>query len=279
MLACPHCGDPLAAGEGAVRCEAGHAFDVARQGYVNLAPTGRPPRGDTAEMVTARAAFLAAGHYDALGDAVAEVAVAALRAGPPGGIVDMGAGTGWWLARVLDGAPDRAGIALDSSKPALRRAARSHPRIAAALCDAWQALPVVSGAAALALSVFAPRNGEEIARILAPRGALVVVTPTPRHLAELIGPLGLLTVGERKEERVEQALGERFTAAGAAREVDVTMSLGHEDAAALAGMGPSAHHVAADVLAQRVAGLPSPLAVTASVSVAVYRRARAGASA
>jgi 23S rRNA (guanine745-N1)-methyltransferase len=44
-------------------------------------------------------------------------------------------------------------------------------------------------------------------------------------------------------------------------------------------MGPSAHHVAADVLAQRVAGLPSPLAVTASVSVAVYRRARAGASA
>jgi 23S rRNA (guanine745-N1)-methyltransferase len=273
MLACPHCGAAVAPVEGAVRCEAGHAFDVARQGYVNLAPPGRPPRGDTAEMVAAREAFLAAGHYDVLAAALAEMAAALLAAGPPGGVVDAGAGTGWWLARVLDRVPERDGLALDSSKAALRRAARAHPRAGAALCDAWRALPVRDGAAALVLSVFAPRNGAEIARVLAPGGALVVVRPTPRHLAELIGPLGLLSVDARKEERLERALADLV--AGERREVEAPMELGHADVAALAGMGPSAHHVAPDALAERVAALPSPMAVTASVAVSVHRRADA----
>jgi 23S rRNA (guanine745-N1)-methyltransferase len=188
--------------------------------------------------------------------------------------VDVGAGTGWWLARVLDRVPERAGLALDSAKPALRRAARAHPRAAAALCDAWRALPVRDGAAALVLSVFAPRNGAEIARVLAPGGALVVVTPTPRHLAELVGPLGLLRVDERKEERLERALAAFVPAEPL--QVETTMELSHADVAALAGMGPSAHHVAPGVLAERVAALPSPVAVTASVVVSAYRGRVAG---
>jgi len=44
-------------------CGTGHAFDVARQGHVHLAPGNRRLAGDTAEMVAARAAFLDAGHY------------------------------------------------------------------------------------------------------------------------------------------------------------------------------------------------------------------------
>src|SRR5688572_30940209 len=43
---------------------------------------------------------------------------------PPGCILDLGAGTGWYLARVLDRLPGRIGLALDLSKHALRRAAR-----------------------------------------------------------------------------------------------------------------------------------------------------------
>jgi 23S rRNA (guanine745-N1)-methyltransferase len=271
MLACPHCGAALARADGAVRCGAGHAFDVARQGYVNLAGAGRPPRGDTAEMVAARADFLAAGHFDPLADAVASAASDALADAPAGGVVDIGAGTGWWLGRVLERAPDREGVAVDSSKPALRRAARAHPRITAALSDAWRAIPVRDGAAALVLCVFAPRNGAEIARVLAPGGALVVVTPTPRHLTELVGPLGLLSVGERKPERLQRALGSRL-AAGSAREVEVAMELAHAEVRSLAGMGPSAHHVGAETLAERIAGLPSPVHVTASVTVSTYRR-------
>ena len=79
--------------------------------------------------------------------------------------LDLGAGTGRQLARVLDALPRRHGIALDVSRPALQRAARAHPRIGAVGCDIWGALPVRSAAAALVLNVFAPRNGDEIARV------------------------------------------------------------------------------------------------------------------
>ena len=43
---------------------------------------------------------------------------------------------------VLAALPDAVGLALDVSKPALRRAARAHPRAAAALADTWQRLPL-----------------------------------------------------------------------------------------------------------------------------------------
>ena len=60
LLHCPVCGDALRETGGALRCAAGHSFDIARQGYVNLVPAP----GDTAAMVTAREAFLGAGHLD-----------------------------------------------------------------------------------------------------------------------------------------------------------------------------------------------------------------------
>jgi 23S rRNA (guanine745-N1)-methyltransferase len=268
MLACPVCGAGLAREDGTLRCPAGHAFDVARQGYVNLAPAGRLPRGDTAAMVAAREAFLAEGHFDPLADALAGLPL------PAGDVVDLGAGTGWWLARVLDAAPARAGVALDSSAFALRRAARAHPRIeAAALCDAWRGLPLVSGAAGVVLSVFAPRNGPEIARVLAPGGALVVVAPTPRHLGELVEPLGLLSVDADKAARIDASLSPHLVSNGASKEIETVMSLSHADVRALVGMGPSAFHVAPAELAARVAALPSPVAVTASVTVTSYHHA------
>ena len=200
-LCCPHCGAELALGAGTLQCGAGHSFDVARQGYVSLLPGApRAASGDSAAMVAARELFLGAGHFEPL-----EAALAAAAAGAPAGgcVADLGAGTGWQLARVLDALPPRPGLALDVSRPALRRAARAHPRIGAVGCDIWGALPMRPEAVGLMLNVFAPRNGAEMARVMAPDARLVVVTPTPRHLEELAGPLGLLSVDERKPERLE----------------------------------------------------------------------------
>ena len=73
------------------------------------------------------------------------------------------------------------------------------------------------GVAAVVLSVFAPRNGEEMARILAPGGALVAVTPTTRHLYELVGPLGLLSVPDDKEDRLDAQLPATSNSPEAAR--------------------------------------------------------------
>jgi 23S rRNA (guanine745-N1)-methyltransferase len=265
LLRCPVCGGGLEEGQGVLRCGEGHSFDIARQGYVNLVPGP----GDSAEMVEARDAFLAAGHFARLSTAVAEEAE---RTDTEGAIVDIGAGTGHHLARVLDAMAECIGLALDSSTPALRRAARSHPRAAAIGADAWKPLPLKDGIAALILSVFSPRNPTEMARVLAPGGALLAVTPTTRHLFELVGPLGLLSVPEDKADRLDEQLGSHF-ALDERRSVEHAMFLNREEAAQLVRMGPSAWHVDEQTVAERLAVLPDPLTVTASVTLSRYVRA------
>lgn len=220
-------------------------------------------------MTDARVAFLGQGHYVPIADAVV-AAVTDAVGGVPGCVVDVGAGTGYYLATVLDRLPEHAGLALDISKFAMRRAARAHPRMDAAVCDAWRALPVATGAAAAVLNVFAPRNAGEFARILRPGGVLVIVTPTVRHLQELIAPLGLLSVDEDKAQRLEEQLGSRFTRVDSL-EVEGPMSLSHDDTTAVAGMGPSAWHAKGTTLEDRVRELAEPVSVTYSVVVATYR--------
>lgn len=267
-LRCPVCGGPLDEVARALRCAAGHAFDVARQGYVNLV-TGRPgAAGDTAGMVAARAGFLEAGHFAPLSDALA--ALAAEQAPAAGLVVEVGAGTGHHLAAVLERLPGRAGLALDASKHAARRAARAHPRAAAAVADVRRRLPLADGAAGLLLDVFAPREGAEFRRVLRPDGALLVVTPAPEHLAELRGPLGLLEVDPGKERRLAAALGRWFRRAEA-RACAFPLRLARREAALVAAMGPSAHHLDPAALAAAVAALPEPLEVGAAVRLEVYR--------
>lgn len=301
-LRCPYCGGGLVRVEAALNCPAGHCFDVARQGYVSLLPAGGPGAaggvagargadGDTAAMVQARSDFLAAGHFAGLaGEVAAEVAVEVAAAvadavadlaggegrddGRGGGcVVDCGAGTGYYLARLLDALPGRAGIALERSRYALRRAARAHERAGAVACDVWRGLPVATAAAAAAINVFAPRNGAELHRILQPGGLLLVVTPDADHLHELTAALGLLAVDERKDERIRRELGPYFDLE-TSRSYRATMKLDRADVLAAALMGPTAWHAAASDLAGRAAGLPEPVLVTLSVTLSAYRRTR-----
>ncbi|MFD7585304.1 putative RNA methyltransferase [Kitasatospora sp. NPDC059811] len=268
-LACPHCAQALTRHERALRCPAGHSFDLAKQGYVSLlAGDAHTGTGDTAEMVAARVDFLAAGHYRPIADALAEAAAAA---DPEGLVADLGAGTGHYLAHVLDALPGRVGAALDISKFALRRAAKAHPRIGAVVCDAWRPLPLRDASAGLMLNVFAPRNGPEIRRVLRPGATLLLVSPTARHLRELVGALGLLSVDEEKQRRIDEKLGPYLTPAGQ-RQVEFTLRLGPDDVRTVVGMGPSAWHTDPDRLAAALAELPDPVEVTASVTVAAYRR-------
>ncbi|MFJ2861275.1 putative RNA methyltransferase [Kitasatospora sp. NPDC087314] len=274
-LACPLCAQDLTRHERALRCPAGHSFDLAKQGYVSLlAGDAHTGTGDTAEMVAARADFLAAGHYRPIVDALAEAAEAAeaaAAADPQGLVADLGAGTGHYLAHVLDALPGRVGAALDISKYALRRAAKAHPRIGAVVCDAWRPLPLRDASAGLMLNVFAPRNGPEIRRVLRPGATLLLVSPTARHLRELVDALGLLSVDEEKQRRIDEKLGPYLTPAGQ-RQVEFTLRLGPEDVRTVVGMGPSAWHTDPDRLAAALADLPDPVEVTASVTVAAYRR-------
>jgi 23S rRNA (guanine745-N1)-methyltransferase len=189
--------------------------------------------------------------------------------------VDVGAGTGHYLARVLDALPEARGLAVDASPAALRRAARAHERGAAIGADAWKALPLRDGIASTVLSVFAPRNAGEMARILRPRsssapgGRLLAVTPTTRHLHELVGPLGLLSVPEDKEDRLDAQLAGHLELAGR-RTIEHAMFLTRDECAQLVRMGPSAWHVDERTLAERLTALPDPLTVTVSVTLSVF---------
>lgn len=261
-LCCPHCSAGLMSEPGSLRCSSGHGFDVARQGYVNLLAGKASVTGDNAAMVAARDEFLSAGHYKPI-----MAATVAASAGE-GCVLDLGAGTGHYLAAVLDASPDRVGIALEIAKPALRRAARAHPRLGAVGADTWRTLPVRDGAISVALNVFAPRNAAEIARVLAVDGRLVVVSPTAAHLGELVSALGLLTVGEDKAARVSASLPGFVESTQDICEF--VMSLTHEEVLTLVGMGPSAWHVDAATLRAKVVTLPAPVRVTASVTVTSY---------
>lgn len=249
-LRCPVCREPLSAaqpppphgpgrdgstGESGVRCANGHTFDRAKQGYVHLGAGRKLPAGDTAEMVAARLRFLEAGHYEPLRAAIADVI-------PPDAelIVDVGAGPGYYLAGALDRAPRAAGLAIDVSKAALKRAAKSHGRTEAVLADAWRELPLRDGSVDVLLDVFAPRNGAEFARVLKKDGLLVVVTPREDHLQELRTRHGLLDVDPAKEERLGQTL--KAFQVKESRDLTWPLSLDEDQTRALIDMGPNAFH-------------------------------------
>lgn len=266
-LACPLCRAPLAEQGRSLRCASSHTFDVARSGYVSFLVGRGTTIGDSAEMIAARARFLAAGHFDPLSRAMAE----ADEGRATGGVaVEIGAGTARHLARIVEAAPSTAGLALDVSPAAARHAARAHPRVAAVVADARVMLPIASAAARLAVVAFAPRNGPELRRILRDDGALLVATPRPEHLAELRPLLGLLDVDPAKEERLVAALSPGFEREGS-RAVTWSMELERSACEALAAMGPSAHHLDPAERAQRAAALSDRTRVTGACTVEVWR--------
>ncbi|MCL6439502.1 MAG: methyltransferase domain-containing protein, partial [Rubrobacteraceae bacterium] len=277
LLRCPVCHGPLCGGEGVLYCGLGHSHDVARQGYVSLfAPPGRVHTGDSARMIAARERFLGSGFYDPIAEAVVSEALGALglRRGREGCVVDLGAGTGYYLARLLEALPGWRGLALDASAAALRRAARANPRIGAVGCDVWRELPVADGAVALVLDIFAPRNAAEISRILEPDGVLIVVTARKDHLRPLSSLPGMLSVEEDRPDQIEASLSKSFDPLRR-RSLDFYIHTGRESALDAVMMGPSARHVEEEEVRRHLGSMPEPLKVEVSVEIMTLRRVEA----
>ncbi len=265
------CGDALELIGRTASCPQRHAYDLAKQGYLNLLPSASTGiEGDTADMIQAREDFLAVGFYEPIREALIAASVEALRETTPdtGVVVEVGAGTAYYLSGVVEG---RRGLALDVSRYAARRAAKVDPaRVGAVVCDAWRELPVQDGAAALVLNVFAPRNAKEMARILAPGGSLLVVTPNQDHLGELVAVLGLVRVDEEKDRRLAESLAGSFRRTGS-EVVEETMRLDHAAIERLVAMTPSARHTSKAELAERIAVLADPVQVTLSVTLSIWQ--------
>ncbi|KRV51128.1 methyltransferase type 11 [Wenjunlia vitaminophila] len=265
-LRCPVCRASLRSDRGSLRCPSGHTFDIARQGYVSLLTGARATSGDDAAMVQARNQFLSTGRYAPIRRTLTRMTADVLPG--QGTVVDIGCGTGYYLAGVLDQLPGARGLGLDASVRALRSAARAHPRAAAVSWDVFRPFPLVDQTVDVMLDVFAPRNPAEFHRVLRPTGRLIVVRPIERHLAELRGQVpAMVEIDPDKEQRLHQALGPYFQAAGT-QHVEYIAPLTRQEAIDLVGMTPSARHLTHAALSGHG---PLPDQVTVSVLATSYQ--------
>ena len=271
ILADPNDGTALSGADDFSRLvsESGHSYDVAKQGYVTLAVgAGLKHKGDDMDMVNARETYLAMGHFAPFVEAVTGAVQdaldsASLAESTPASLLEVGAGTGYYLAHTLDSIAEARGVGLDISPHAAKHLAKCHPRVGAVVADVWERLPIQDESVDAISVVFAPRNPAEFQRVLAPGGQVIVLTPGAGHLDELREPLGILGVEEGKVERMyEQAEGFLEQAADPV-DISFPIELDKASVAAQVGMSPSARHISAGELAERMAALPPTLTVTA----------------
>ena len=154
-------------------CARGHAFDVARSGYVNLLqPNERRSRapGDTAEVVAARRRIWSAA-------AMPPLSVAG------NAVLDAGCGDGYWLSSI--DAKERVGI--DISVPAIEAAAKRDPDCFWIVANADRFIPYSDASFDAVISITARMNDAEFRRVLRDDGRLLVAVPAPDDLMEIRG--------------------------------------------------------------------------------------------
>lgn len=182
-LICPLCGEQLNRQDHTLICPKGHSFDVARQGYVNLLTVQQKHSlapGDTRQQVLSRRAFLEAGYYAPIAQALVD---AAKQYGADGPILDVGCGEGYYSAR-LSQALGLSLTGLDISKEAVRCAAAKY-KDAQWLCATAAHIPVADHTAGLLTSLFALTLPEEFHRVLKPGGLYFQVLAAEDHLLGL----------------------------------------------------------------------------------------------
>lgn len=189
LLLCPIEGGSLTLSERTLKCDAGHCYDIARDGYVNLLPVqnkrSRDP-GDSKEMIASRRRFLNSGIYEE----IAHAATAAVHKGisplEPTVILDAGCGEGYYLRHLVESSSQYRlnAIGVDISKWAVLSAAKQDPS-SLWLVGSNAKLPIASESLDRILCMFGFPVYEEFSRTLKSGGKLILIEPGPEHLQEL----------------------------------------------------------------------------------------------
>ncbi|ATY42783.1 methyltransferase domain-containing protein [Acinetobacter baumannii] len=177
-LMCPVCRQRLELVSKTWRCEQGHSYDIAKQGYVNLHVVqhkhSKNP-GDTPESVDARRAFLQGGYYQPLQQAVVHL-LKDLKAKM---VLDIGCGEGYYTSAMQQVVEQCIGV--DIAKNAVQRAAKLNDKVTWVV-GTGATLPVIDQSLDVCTSLFSPIPQMEILRVLKDDGYLIVVTPATDHL-------------------------------------------------------------------------------------------------
>lgn len=180
-LRCPLCGGGLLKSGGSLMCDAGHCYDVARQGYVNFAPHHRDALY-TRSLFESRTRVFLGGLFAPVVRALSQALDAYMPQAHPL-VLDAGCGEGYYLRALKASRPmTRAGF--DLSKDAVRMAAAQDKDGAYFVCDLSH-IPLADGCADALLDVFTPANYAEFGRVLKPDGIVLKLAPREGYLCEL----------------------------------------------------------------------------------------------
>jgi len=187
MLICTvrDCGLPLRRETRRVVCGRGHAFDIARSGYINLLqPQDRRSRqpGDSAAAVSARRRIHDRGVTEPLLNGVLAIA----KPEQQDAILDAGCGEGYFLGSIAE----RTGCSahgIDISIAAADAAAKRYAHCEWIVANADRQIPYADFSFSLLLSITGRVNPTEFQRVLKPNGRLLIAVPSPDDLIELRG--------------------------------------------------------------------------------------------
>ena len=182
IFSCPVCHSPLLREERRYVCAHGHSFDIAKQGYVNLLRSQNAgAHGDNAFMIEARKRFLSKGYYAPLAHALATKILSYAKQDTV--LLDVGCGEGYYTTHAhtaLEGKNSKI-YAFDISKDALKATAKRRLDASLFVASAYE-VPVLNGSVDMATLLFSPFCREELLRVLAPDGILVMAYPGVEHL-------------------------------------------------------------------------------------------------
>ena len=209
-FSCPICRENLTLVESSLKCSNRHSFDLAKFGYVNLAPQIKQSANYDKENFQNRQQILEAGFYQAILETISAL-LARLETAKT--ILDIGCGEGFYSRKLQEVHPDTTFYAFDISKDSVQIAAKSETNWAVNwFVGDLARLPIKDASMDILLDIFSPANYGEFRRVLSQNGILIKVVPTENHLKEIRQMVqDHLTKKDYSNQDIKEHFQEHFT--------------------------------------------------------------------
>ncbi|HGR4219334.1 TPA: putative RNA methyltransferase [Streptococcus pneumoniae] len=240
-FACPICQENLTLLETNFKCCNRHSFDLAKFGYINLAPQIKQSANYDKENFQNRQQILEAGFYQAILDAVSDLLASSKTTTT---ILDIGCGEGFYSRKLQESHSEKTFYAFDISKDSVQIAAKSEPNWAVNwFVGDLARLPIKDANMDILLDIFSPANYGEFRRVLSKDGILIKVIPTESHLKEIRQRVqDQLTNKEYSNQDIKEHFQEHFTILSS-QTASLTKTITAEQLQALLSMTPLLFHV------------------------------------
>ena len=240
-FACPICQENLTLAESSLKCNNRHSFDLAKFGYVNLAPQIKQSANYDKENFQNRQQILEAGFYQAILEVVSDLLSNSKNAKT---ILDIGCGEGFYSRKLQESHPDKTFYAFDISKDSVQIAAKSEPNWAVNwFVSDLARLPIKDASMDILLDIFSPANYGEFRRVLSKDGILIKVIPTKNHLKEIRQKVqDQLTNKDYSNQDIKNHFQNNFTILSS-KTASLTKPITAEQLQALLSMTPLLFHI------------------------------------